>query len=240
MSRIFGAIFLLICFSITPIAHADFVAGDIQIVGFNSDNPDQIAFVNWVPLSEGTTLYFTDNGFYNSGNLRGGEGELSFDVATGGLPVGAVTVAELDLGLSTSGDQIFIGESAFPNSLDVAYPSADLVFGLNFDGTNWVTTATGTNDSALPPSLSTSIGNLDLGEAQNAIYTGPRIGLTIEAFQTEIANSLNWTTSTDAINLSAGGSFSAVPEPSAFLFGGIALGLVGAWRFAKRNWVAAE
>lgn len=240
MNRIFGAICLLICSSVTPIAHADFVVGDIQIVGFNSDNPDQIAFVNWVPLTEGTTLYFTDNGFFDSGNLRGGEGELSFDVPVGGLSVGDVTVAELDLGLSTAGDQIFIGETAFPNSNDAAYPSADLVFGLNFDGTNWVTTATGPNDSALPPSLNTNIGNLNLGDAQNAIYAGPRIGLTIEAFQTEITKSSNWTTSNDAINLSAGGSFSAVPEPSAFLFGGIALGLVGAWRFAKRNWVAAK
>lgn len=51
----------------------------------------------------------------------------------------------------------------------------------------------------------------------------------------------SWTSgSASPGGLNTGQSFSAVPEPSAFLFGGIALGLVGAWRFAKRNWVAAK
>ncbi|MEZ6116995.1 MAG: hypothetical protein R3C28_10540 [Pirellulaceae bacterium] len=113
--------------------------------------------------ARGTTLYFTDNGFYDSetfvavrANFR-----LMFPqvVYRSALLLSPNWTSDYQF-LAT---KFFIGESAFPNSLDAAYPSADLVFGLNFDGTNWVTTATG-NDSHFRHRSTPTSGNLNLGE----------------------------------------------------------------------------
>ena len=45
-------------------------AGDIVIVGFNMDDPDEFAFVPLVGLTSGTEIKFTDNGWFAAGGFR--------------------------------------------------------------------------------------------------------------------------------------------------------------------------
>ena len=35
--------------------------GDIAFVGFNTENNDNLAFITFVKIPTGTTIYFTDN-----------------------------------------------------------------------------------------------------------------------------------------------------------------------------------
>ena len=75
--------------------------GDISFIGFNSSLPsrDGFAFVTWVPLSTGTVIKFTDNGFRSSlhsntaGNLRELEQTIHW-TATSAIAAGTVIVIE--------------------------------------------------------------------------------------------------------------------------------------------------
>ena len=53
-------------------------AGDIAIVGFHSDNPDNFAFLLLVDIEAGTEITFTDSGVKTDGTFRGGEGAQKF------------------------------------------------------------------------------------------------------------------------------------------------------------------
>ncbi|RME41816.1 MAG: hypothetical protein D6796_15335, partial [Caldilineae bacterium] len=47
-------------------------AGDIAIIGFNFDNPDEFAFVLLADVQAGTAITFTDNGWRSDNTFRTG------------------------------------------------------------------------------------------------------------------------------------------------------------------------
>ena len=57
-------------------AQTTLVAGDLAIIGFNGDNPDQFAFVLLVDIESGTEITFTDSGVKSDDTFRGNEGEI--------------------------------------------------------------------------------------------------------------------------------------------------------------------
>jgi hypothetical protein len=57
-------------------------AGDIAIVGYNSDDPDSFDFVFLRDVEAGTTINFTDNGWQAAGGFRQGEGTTTFTAPT--------------------------------------------------------------------------------------------------------------------------------------------------------------
>ena len=104
--------------------------GDISIVGFNSNNPDNFSFVCWVDLANNTKIKFTDNAFLSSGlstatnNGRGGENFVAWTNNTGNIVlagtvikiengtgnIGTASVGAVTLtlsGISNGGDQLF-------------------------------------------------------------------------------------------------------------------------------------
>ena len=111
------------------------VAGDLAIIGFNSDDPDQFAFVLLVDIESGTEITFTDSGVKSDDTFRGGEGAIKFTASSNysagsiitytgpqsALPSGDFTeandgnVGNNDMNLSNKGDQIFAykGSSKF-------------------------------------------------------------------------------------------------------------------------------
>ncbi len=136
--------------------------GDIAIIGFNFDNPDQFAFVLLTDITAGTEIHFTDDGWLASGGFRTGEGEdiwtASADMSAGTV----VTVTASGMALSSSGDQII----AFQGTL----ASPTLIYALNSDGTGWQTDATSSNTSALPAGLTDGYTAIALSEIDNAQY----------------------------------------------------------------------
>lgn len=233
-------------------SHAALVAGDINVIGYRADADDAIAFVTWQPLSAGTTIYFTDSGFFDDGTMRDSENIMSWTAPTGGIVAGTVvviaspngsssadtgsTTGALD-GLSASGDQVFVGDAAFTTAGDTTKPgsaySGNFLYGLDFNGTaGWDADATSSNTSALPSALSGVNLNFSIAHVDNAQYTGSRTGLTIDQFKTLIHNSSNWTTNDDGATFGALSStdFQIVPEPGSF-----GLAAAGLLLIAKRR-----
>ena len=102
--------------------------GDISIIGFNANAPDNFTFVTWVNLSNSTQIKFTDNGFLASSssttasNGRGGENFVTWTNNTGSTIVAGTvikiensttpaasigSISQILSGISSSGDQIF-------------------------------------------------------------------------------------------------------------------------------------
>ncbi len=106
--------------------------GDISIIGFNSNTPDNFAFVTWVGIDDNTFIKFTDNGFLSTGsanlasNARGGENFVIWKNNTGST-IAAGTVIRIEnptltnvgtivsgnlSGISNGGDNIFAYQGA--------------------------------------------------------------------------------------------------------------------------------
>ena len=211
-----------------------FSAGDIQIIGFRSDAPDSIDFVTWVDLAPGVSLFFTDSGVLAGGDFRGTEDEMEWNNNTGGtISPGTVisytsgvgadlgTIASGGLGgLSSGGDQVFVGDAAFPTTNPGAY-AGNIIYGIDWDGASWSGTgATSSNTSLLPAAINSTDGNIDLPEVDNGVYTGPRTGLTIAQYKAAIANLGNWTTSNTSATMDST-DFSIVPEPTSLALIGL-------------------
>lgn len=241
----------LILSSILPLtamsANAALIAGDVTVIGFRADADDAISFVVWTTVSAGESIHFTDSGFFNDNTLRDSEDVMSWTAPVGGITAGTVvSITSSDSnangtatigsatgrlnGFSASGDQVFLGTSAFPDTTDTTKPGSSyggtLLFGFDFNGiAGWDADTTGTNASALPSALDSLGLNFAIAHVDNGQYTGPRSGLSTEQFKSQILNAANWTTNDDgatfgSLNTTA---FTVVPEPASALLGGLGM-----------------
>jgi len=192
-------------------------AADLQLIGYRSDAPDSVAWVNWVPIQSGTQIHFTDNGWRADNTFRSGEDVLTW-TSNSVLPVGSVVVissADLD-GLSASGDQILAYQGLASNP--------QFVYGLDFSGSEnppiWDSDATNTKTSTLPSGLA-GFGSLAVRHFDNGQYSGPRSGLSTIEFKTAITDAANWnfsnSTSFASLSTEVFVLASSVPEPAAWL-----------------------
>ncbi len=185
-----------------PAALAAINTGDIALIGYQSDDPDSLAFVTLAPINAGEIIRFTDSGWIASGSFRANEGgiQYTFPAAT---PAGTVvsmagpftsagwSVNNTGLGtafaLATAGDQILAFQGA------ASTPS--FIYALNTGGGGW-TDASSSNTTALPPGLTPALTALDLAvpELDNSFYSGPTSGTKSQLLAT-ISNPANWTRS---------------------------------------------
>lgn len=159
-------------------------AGDIAIIGVNGDDPDGFAFVSLVPITAGTTITFTDNGWTGTA-FRTGEGVFTYtfqDDVPAGTVISIASVAPMNF--AAAGDQIlaYQGTAASPTFL----------FAIDFaDGNgNFSTGATNSNTSAVPTGLTQGTNAVAVG-GDNVHYTGPRSGTPAEILAA-ISNPANW------------------------------------------------
>ena len=78
----------LLCFTFC-FGQTQLKQGDISIIGLNCETED-FSFVTFVPLEEGTQIYFTDEEANGSYQIGLGEGTVLYTVPTGGLDRGTV------------------------------------------------------------------------------------------------------------------------------------------------------
>ncbi len=232
-----------------PGAKADLVAGDVAIIGIQSDTPKSFAWVPLVNIDAGTQIQFTDNN-WKDGALGTSEGTLTFTAPDGGLQAGVVQTwsAPTTLNYTMSGtfsllaegDQLFayVGSSAAPTFL----------FGMQTNSSVFQTTATQSVESELPAGLVVGQTALAVGrssastdEYDNARYNGEVIAGTREELLAAIADSNNWYKSdlpigdlTNGVSQFTIEDVAAVPEASSLVVGGvvalislIATGVVG-------------
>ena len=221
------------------------IRGDIAIIGFASDIPDGISFVALSDIANGEAISFWDSGFIGpgtgegagGGNWRGTESSITWTNDTGSaVSAGTVVVisdSAADLGnvsggtftgLSTEGDQVFVGQGTAPSGNPSTFDGT-LLFAVDFEGADgWDATTADTNDSALPSALASN--NITFSEIDNGQYTGTRTVNSSAQLASLIADTNNWTTSNSAIVLnSTDFTISGVPEPSGFAV--LALGMMG-------------
>ena len=179
-------------------AQTTLAVGDLSVIGFNSNAPDNFAFVSWVPIANGTYIKFTDNAFLGTGsanatnNGRGGENFVIWQNNTGNT-IAAGTVITIESlttntgvctagsasglnGISNGGDQIFAYQGAATSGANPDWSAntnpttfnGTILFGLNF-GTNWLSAGGGSsNTSYLPSQLNVTNGNIALTTASTS------------------------------------------------------------------------
>lgn len=205
---------IIMSFTIVCQAQQVLTAGDIAIVGFNSDEGsyhNHFAFVCFVPINEGTQIIFTDEGWYddfigfwNHNN----DGALTYTAPSGGLNAGEVVIfggtisppwdeyigsgITGSFNLSIDGDQIIV--------FQVIDLSITFIFAVQFNGADWDQTGDSENKSALPPLLDGY--EVAVGNVNNGYYT-ITYDVPLGAHKLIIPNSNAWTTAGGPWDLTA-------------------------------------
>src|SRR5690554_1279135 len=174
-----------LCFVLSGFGQTTLTNGDIAIIGIDTPGED-FSFVTFIPLSPGTTIYFTDEEADNDYTIGTGEGTVLYTTPASGAIAGEVisylgnssdfsTTSDGLMALSNSGDGIIAYQGTSVGNVDrflhaVAKNTGTLG---TFPGgfTNYILIA---NDD---------------GE-----YNGVRTGGTAVSYLTDINNLANWTT----------------------------------------------
>jgi hypothetical protein len=212
MKKLFLFLLLLILTSSSIFAQTTLSAGDIAIVGFNSVDPDEFAFVCLVDLQPGTIIRFTDAG-WTSGNTfwNGGEGAVTFTAGTN------YNVGEVIFYSGTGPEWTSYSVYPFTGSFSLAESRGDqilafqgtalspepFVYAINFSGTGWLQVGPfGEDDSELPTDLANGFTAVDFGKVKNGYYAaGPYSDLN--ALRLAIGSADNWITSNSRYDLQA-------------------------------------
>jgi hypothetical protein len=220
-------------------------AGDLAFIGFNADGDDDLAFVALSTVAANTTVYFTDNEWNGSAIGSGGAwvdtNESFFTWNSGGSAISAGTVISLS-SLSIAGRSASVGTLTGSGSNFGISNGSDTIYA--YLGTN-VNTPTSFLAAVANHSVD-SLVNTGLVDGTTAVllpdstdggeYTGARTGqMAFSGYLSSIGNdATNWSLTSDGASLIPFDSTAfTIPEPSAFLLGG--LGLVGLVGLVRRN-----
>ncbi|MFM7311216.1 MAG: endonuclease, partial [Flavobacteriales bacterium] len=176
---------LLGAVGLNGISQTTLTPGDIAVIGFNTDDPDQIMWVTLVDLAAGTQVKFTDN-CWNGTALTTTEGTTTW-TASAAVPRGTVqslTISGISLG--TTGDQVMVYQGAAT--------SPSFIFGLSTN--NWVTGTISLTTSRRPSTLTAGTTAIAFStERDNGYYTTASNTGDKTSFLTAIGNTANWTRS---------------------------------------------
>lgn len=176
----------------------DLAAGDVAIIAFQCDTPDQFSFVVLTDIDEGTEISFTDNGWNDLNELNSSEGTVIWTAPAGGIAKYTVVIVDAgwtaDIGtvetsgspaFSTSGDQLI----AYQGS----YTSPTLLYAIST--TSWVTSgAIASTTTYLPTGLTDGVTAFAFStNYDNGYYNVTSFAGTNEQILTSIANDANWT-----------------------------------------------
>ncbi len=166
----YGIAILLCYIPVFCSAQTTLEAGELAVIGFGSDNPDNFHIVLLTDIEAGTGIRFTDSGVKSDGSFRGNEGAVLYtapEALTAGTVIGYIsnsadftadndaTVGNRGLSLATEGDQLI----AFQGSSD----NPTFIFAFQSNSSAWQTDATSSNTSALPPGLTDGLNAIAAG-----------------------------------------------------------------------------
>mmetsp|Transcript_19559 Transcript_19559/g.59193 ORF Transcript_19559/g.59193 Transcript_19559/m.59193 type:complete len:609 (+) Transcript_19559:178-2004(+) len=174
-------------------------AGDVLVVGVQSDAPDDISLVPMVDLSEGTQFMVTDNGFDGSDDhFRVNEGTITFTVPSGGVSAGQVIhyqQGSTGSGWSSAGQ---FDPSTSGDSLLVYSGDGCFIYGLTYASEGWIadpSQVSTSKESGLPPSLAEM--NVALPQEKHMVFHGSREG-TVTEIQGAISDPSQWSSNSDS------------------------------------------
>ena len=173
-------------FTLTINANDLLSAGDIAIVAFAFDNPDELSFIALEDLPSGTVIYFTDNGWTSDNTWRANEGTHTWTAGSNYTAGDIINFEVSGPAFANSGDQIiaYQGSSGNPTFL----------FAMNSEQTGWQDDATNSNTSAIPQGLTNETNAIAFSETDNGYYSGA-IGAIGATMLSNVCDKDNWTTS---------------------------------------------
>lgn len=196
-------LFTAILFGIAQVGYSQSLsAGDVAIIGFNTDADDNFAFVALSSISGNQDIYFSDANWDGTNLTR--EGSIKYTTPSGGLSTG--TVVTVEGASAASGDQsVNIGSVEKLNSFDLSNGGEQLYVYLGDDEdtpTTWLYAVTNKtswdtgelNNTGLTDG-SDALSNFGGSQDDNAQYIGVRTGTKTSLLDnlSEVVN--NWETS---------------------------------------------
>ena len=175
-------VLILLVFT-TTIYSQTLTAGDIAFIEYNADGDDNFSFIAFTDIPAGEIIYFTDNGWKNTGDFRTGEGIITW--TSTGINCGNIIslTATGNFSLSADGDQILAYQGSNIN------PTFITAIQMNSD---WDGDSISTNTSSIPTGLTNGIDCLSINpEIDNAKYNGLLSG-TIANIRSAINTEANW------------------------------------------------
>ncbi len=199
LRRVSLPVLLLFVFVLSGTGHtrAQLSPGDIAFVQFNSDNPDNFAFVALTDIPPGEQIKFTDNGWKSDNTWRATEGVIEWTAPNEGVDCGTVVTIAGTVASTGSVVQITNNPISFSSSGDqiIAYQGNDsMIAALNDEGAGiWQADAADSNTSALPQGLTDGLDAVALDEKDNYIYDGSLTTGTKAELLNAINDNNNWT-----------------------------------------------
>ncbi|MBX9850373.1 MAG: hypothetical protein K2X86_01285 [Cytophagaceae bacterium] len=182
----------------------DLEPGDLAIIGYNFENPDEFSFVTFADLQEGTIIYFTDCGWKSDNTFRPGEGLITYTVPVGGKKAMQVITFNQDAGFTVAGVNGFFGFSLSGDQIIAfqgSFSAPEFIYALNNNGNAWDASATDNNTSALPAGLINGLSAVALNEAENGNYNCVIENGSKNLILSSISNPSNWIGSSSRVLL---------------------------------------
>ncbi|SEQ33044.1 T9SS type A sorting domain-containing protein [Neolewinella agarilytica] len=174
-------------------AQTTLAVGDLAVVGYAADSPDEVCIVALVEIDAGTMVNLTDKGWQSDDTFISSEGAGS--VTLPAMTFGDVFCIEgsdlpTSFNLSGSGDQIMLytGTEASPT----------FIYAFQLERSSWTTSGTITTNTSYVPTgtiegtTAVNIGAIGGSQKQNAYYSGPDL-VDKAAALALIADGDNWT-----------------------------------------------
>lgn len=193
----------------TAVSQEAFTAGDFAIVAYRmsaTGSDDEIAFVTFVDIPNGTNINFTDGKYTTNPQAQCSGGFVWTAAANSCIPAGSVITIKTNVltsnmgmitgtgfGLSSNGDQVIVytGTAANPNYITALTSNGWINANIECAGSLSMIPAALT-DGINALNTSTAPDNVS-GNAANGFYNGTQIGAVAE-LRASILNPNNWTT----------------------------------------------
>lgn len=213
-------------------------SGDIAILWYQADTPDNFAFTTFVNLQAGTEIIFTDCGAVPAGTfdpLGCGEGAIVYTAPVGGLEIGEIIVYDdsnpssefadyagdaiingsSGMSLSTGGDQITViqGSGVSPSFVFMLSASSTTFSGNDSSSTTETNLFTGLSDIGSPrTAVAVGSGPAPSQEWDNAVYNGSYTFATIADAKIALTNPANFTGANAITDTPYDALASAIPD----------------------------
>ncbi len=203
----FYALFLIFC-ALHTAAQTTLVPGNLAVVGYNYDDPDNVRIVTFVNLAAGTSFKITDNG-WNGSALTTNEGTHTYTASSAINAGSVISINTSGTAFSANGDQIIIYQGTASNPT--------FVYALST--TQWVTGNVNSNSSRIPAGLTNGVNALAFAtERDNGKYNTITNSGTASALLANVVNSANWSNTDSRISTFPAWTFSitgnTVAEPA--------------------------
>lgn len=248
MKKIYIAILSTLTFSLNQ-SQTIFDQGDIVIIGVNANNggcsgvtaEDKVSLVSFIPITSGTVLHMTDNGYErcNVGQWGNSEGFYTCTYSGATIPAGTVFTFTFPnssaasspgwsftttgtLNLNSGGDQLYIMQGGVWNngtagSHNATYTGGRILCAFNTKNTWAASCGTSpTQNSNLHPQIPCGSYSIGAGSSDFLRYNGPMTITNRYNWWIRLTTSGNWINDANCTNYNTNFTITSIPIDYSF------------------------